>query len=177
MTIFIEIFIEGIATAEAQGETTITLSRKDTIYLFEFYRIFKVGGIASPFATIEWPGVQIPQAITAILQDKGINITLINNDGAYQETPIYFYERNPSGRGLDFDEIPDQKADFLRYAIRLNCINPIRDIIKKPTTVGGRDCQRGLDPAKGGRQARHTKQKGLRRRSEDSEYGRGLVSG
>ena len=49
---FIEIFIEGIATAEAQGETTVTLSPKDTLYRFEFYRIFKVGGIASPYATI-----------------------------------------------------------------------------------------------------------------------------
>ena len=28
--------------------------------------------------------------------------------------------------------IPDQKADFLRYAIRLNFINPIRDIIQYP---------------------------------------------
>ena len=54
---FIEIFIEGIAAAEAQGETTITLSPKDTLYLFEFYRIFKVGGITSPYATIEWLGV------------------------------------------------------------------------------------------------------------------------
>ena len=50
---FIEIFIEGIAVAEAQGETVISLSPTDTLYLFEFYRIFKVGGIASPYATIE----------------------------------------------------------------------------------------------------------------------------
>jgi hypothetical protein len=39
---------------------------------------------------------------------------------------------NPAGRGLDFDENPDHKSDFLRYAIQLNCINPIRDIIKSP---------------------------------------------
>ncbi len=91
---FIEIFIEGIAAGEAQGETTITLSPKDTLYLVEFYRIFKVGGIASPYATIEWPCVQIPQAITAILQDKGLNINLVNNDGEYHEAPIYFFERN-----------------------------------------------------------------------------------
>jgi hypothetical protein len=45
---------------------------------------------------------------------------------------IYFFERNPSGCGLDVDENPDQKADFLRYAIQLNCINPIRDITKIP---------------------------------------------
>ena len=51
--------------------------------MFEFYRLFKVGGIASPYATIEWPGVQIPLALTAILQNKELNITLINNNGEY----------------------------------------------------------------------------------------------
>ncbi len=50
---FVGIFIEGIAAAEAQGEAIISLSPKDILYLFEFYRIFKVGGIASPYATIE----------------------------------------------------------------------------------------------------------------------------
>ena len=85
---FIEIFIEGIAASEAKGETIITFPPKDTLYLLELYKIFKVGGIASPYATIEWPGVHIPQALTAILQDKGLNITLINNDGEYQEASI-----------------------------------------------------------------------------------------
>ena len=118
---------------KAQGGSVITLSQIDTLSLFEFYRIFKVGEIASPYATIEWPRVQIPQALTTILQDKAIKITLINNEGEFQdEAPIYFYERNPTGRGLDFDENPDQKADFLRYAIQSNCINPIRDILKSP---------------------------------------------
>ena len=50
---FIGIFIEGIAAAEAQGETIISLSPKDILCLFEFYSIFKVVGIASPYATIE----------------------------------------------------------------------------------------------------------------------------
>ena len=82
--------------------------------------MFKVGGIASPYATIEWPGVQIPHALTAILQDKGINITLNINDGEHQEIPIFFFEMNPTGRGLDFDELPDQKSNFPKYAIHLN---------------------------------------------------------
>jgi hypothetical protein len=63
----IELLLEGIPAAEAQGETVISLSPTDTLCLFEFYIIFKVGGIASPYATIEWPGVHIPQALTAIL--------------------------------------------------------------------------------------------------------------
>jgi hypothetical protein len=60
----------------------------------------------------------------------GIIITLLNNDGEYQDAPIFFYERNPSGRGLDFNDFPEQTADFLRCAIQLNCINPICSITK-----------------------------------------------
>jgi len=44
--------------------------------------------------------------------------------------PAYFFERNLAGRGLDFDEFLEHKADFLRYAIQLNCINHVRDITK-----------------------------------------------
>jgi hypothetical protein len=43
-----------------------------------------------------------------------MKISLINNKGEFQEAPIYFYERNSTGRGLDFDDNPDQKSDFLR---------------------------------------------------------------
>ena len=66
--------------AEAQGESIISLSLANTLNLFEFYIIFRVGGIASPYATIERPGLQIPQMLTTILQDKGIQISLINNE-------------------------------------------------------------------------------------------------
>ncbi len=74
--------------------------------------------------------MQTSQALSAILQDWGINISLLNNEGEHQHARIYFYERNPTGRGLDFDDFSEQKADFLRYAVQLNCINPIRDITK-----------------------------------------------
>ncbi len=66
------------------------------------------------------------------MQDMGINITVLNNGGEYQDAPIFFYARNLYGRGLDFNDFPEQKAEFLRYAIHLNCINPIRDITKGP---------------------------------------------
>ena len=46
---FIESLIEGLSAAEAQGKLVITLHSTE-LYLFEFYRIFKVGGIASPLA-------------------------------------------------------------------------------------------------------------------------------
>ena len=77
--------------------------------------------------------MQIPQATTTILQNRGIKLSIINNDGEYHDTAIYlFYDRNPAGRGLEVDEFPAQKADFLRYAVQFNCINPITDIIKCP---------------------------------------------
>ena len=94
------------------NEANITLSPTDLLYLFEFSRIYKVGGIASPYANIKWPRVQTPQALTAILQDKGINISLLNNDGEHQHAPIFFYERNPAGMGLDFNDFPEQKPDL-----------------------------------------------------------------
>jgi hypothetical protein len=75
---FYESLIAGIPAAEAQGQSLITLHPIDVLSLFEFYRLFKVGRIASPYATIEWPGVEIPRALTPILQDKGIKIPLIN---------------------------------------------------------------------------------------------------
>jgi hypothetical protein len=115
-----------------QNETNITMGPTYLLYLFESSRIYKVGIIASPYASIEWPCVQTPQALSAILQDRGINISLLNNEGEHQHAPIYFYERNPTGRGLDFNDFPEKKADFLRYAVQLNCINPIRDITKSP---------------------------------------------
>jgi hypothetical protein len=102
------------------------------LYLFEFSEIFKVGRISSPYAVIEWLGVHIPQATTSVLQNRGIKLSLINNDGEYQDTTIYFYDRNQAGRGLEFDEFPAQKADFLRYAVQFKCINPITDITKCP---------------------------------------------
>jgi hypothetical protein len=44
----------------------------------------------------------------------------------------YFFERNPPGRGLDFDEFPEHKAEFLRYAVQFHCVNPVKGITKCP---------------------------------------------
>ena len=43
-----------------------------------------------------------------------------------------FYERNPAGRGLDFDDYPENKSDFVRYVVELRCLNPVVDIKKTP---------------------------------------------
>ncbi len=45
---------------------------------------------------------------------------------------MYFYERNPAGRGLDFDDYPEDKTDFARYTVELHCLNPVVDIKKTP---------------------------------------------
>ena len=63
-----------------------------------------------------------------MIKQKKIILPLLNTEGDFEETPIFFYDRNPTRKGLDFDEILDQKAEFLRYAIQLNCRNPIRKI-------------------------------------------------
>jgi hypothetical protein len=102
------------------------------MYMLEFSKIHKVGGISSPYASIEWPYVQIPEAFKAILKEIGLNIFLLNNDEFLDTTHAYFFERNPAVRELEFDEFLEHKAAFLRYAVQLNSINPIRDITKNP---------------------------------------------
>ncbi len=40
---------------------------------------------------------------------------------------MLLYERNLAGRGLDFDDFPEAKTDFIRYAMELRCLNPVVD--------------------------------------------------
>ena len=63
----IDSLVTSILAADIISKTNITLNPTYLLYLFEFSRIYKAGGIASPYATIEWQGVQTPQALTAIL--------------------------------------------------------------------------------------------------------------
>ncbi len=116
-TDFIDTFITAFQAAKSANAWEITMTSTDVLYLSEFSKIFKVGGMSSPYAVIEWLGVQIPQAIKAILQNRGIKLSIVINDGEYHDTTIYFYDINPAGRELEFDEFPAQKANFLRYAV------------------------------------------------------------
>ena len=45
---------------------------------------------------------------------------------------MHFYERNPAERGLDFDGHPEDKANFIRYAVELRCLDPMMDTKKSP---------------------------------------------
>ena len=51
----IDSLVTSISLAESENEANITLEPTELLYLFEFSRIYKVGGISSPYATIEWP--------------------------------------------------------------------------------------------------------------------------
>ena len=66
-----------------------------TLYLFEFYKIVKIGDINSPYACIEWPGIQIPQTILSVLEEKGLRLTFYNDKRETEEHTLNFYERNP----------------------------------------------------------------------------------
>ena len=87
------------------GDATIVeLHSPELMYLFEFYRIFKIGGTTSPYVSIEWPWIQIPMAIKSLLQDKGLIFPFINDNNEGEQHDVHFYERNPAGRGLDFTD-------------------------------------------------------------------------
>ena len=51
---------------------------------------------------MEWPGIQIPHAISTMLNEIGLRFNFITHTGSYEEGDLYFYDRNPAGRGLDF---------------------------------------------------------------------------
>ena len=67
-----------------------------------------------------------------MLKDKGLLVTFYNDKREAEAHTLHFYERNLAGRGLDFDDHPDDKTDFVRYAVELRCLNPTMDTKKSP---------------------------------------------
>ena len=120
---------------EAAGERHyVELNPQHTLYLFEYYKISKVGGPNTPYACMQWPGIQIPQAIISMLDNKDLLVDFMDDNGETEQHYIQFYERNPAGRGIDFDDAPDDKPDFVRYAVELICHNPSQTP-ENPTTA------------------------------------------
>ena len=118
---------------EAAGEKHyVELDSHHTLYLFEYYKISKVGGANSLYACMRWPGIHIPQAIISLLDTKDLLVDFIDDNGGTEQHYIQFYERNPAGRGVDFDNAPKDKPDFVRYAVELRCQNPITYTRKTP---------------------------------------------
>ena len=81
---------------------------------------------------MQWPEIKIPRAIINFLGTKDLLVNFIDDNGGTEQHYIQFYERNPDGRGLDFDDAPNDKSDFARYAVELRCQNPIIDTKKNP---------------------------------------------
>ncbi len=67
-----------------------------------------------------------------MLEEKSLGFTFYNDKREVEEHTLYFYERNPTERGLGFDDHPDDKTDFVKYAVELRCLNPIVDTKKSP---------------------------------------------
>jgi hypothetical protein len=105
------------ALEEAGDRHYVELSLQHQLCLFEYYKISKVGGVNSPHACIQWAGIQIPQAIINLLDTKDLLVKFIDDNGGTEQHLIRFHERNPAGRGLDLDDAPDDKPDFVRYVV------------------------------------------------------------
>jgi hypothetical protein len=77
--------VDIIATAISESATSntniIALKNIDLRYLMEYNRIYKVGGVSIPYANMEWPGIQIPQAIFAMLTETRIQFTFATDTG------------------------------------------------------------------------------------------------
>jgi hypothetical protein len=108
------------------------LHSSELLYLFELYRINKIGDTASPYVNIEWPGIQIPLSITTLLHDKILNFPFLNDNNEWDQHDVNSYERNSARRGLDFADTEDTKKDFLRYAVYYHSQNPIANTRKHP---------------------------------------------
>jgi hypothetical protein len=117
-----------MAKAAATNNNAIELKNRDLLYLLEYSIIYKVGGVSSPYAGMEWHGIQIPEAISTMLNEIGLRFNFVTATGSYEERDLYFSDKNPAGRGLYFAENPDLEEDFVKYAVELQCLNPVKDI-------------------------------------------------
>jgi len=84
---------------------------------------------------MEWPGIQIPQTLLILLDDRPLLYPLSQEEGYTYTSNLYFYDRNPTGKELDFDSNPHQKEPFVRYAVSFQLQNITEDLsrISLPT--------------------------------------------
>ena len=129
-----EDYYSAIAKASVSGGDiqSIELEPQLLLYLMELYKIVKIGGINSPFARMEWLGVHIPQAILSLLHTKDILYHFLDDKGAWEESILHFYERNPAVRGLDFGDAHEDKPNFTKYAVKFRCLTPLKATKKSP---------------------------------------------
>ena len=93
----------AITQADSQNNEYVIIPRPSLLYILEYSRIYKVGDPTGPYACMEWLGIQIPQALLTLLDDISLLCPFSQEDGYTYISNLYFYDRNPSGKELDFD--------------------------------------------------------------------------
>ena len=87
------------------------------MHILEYSRIYKVGDLTGPYACIEWPGIQIAQALLTLLDNRLLLCPFPQDAGYIYTNNLCFYDRNPAGKELDFDSNPEQEESFLKYVV------------------------------------------------------------
>ena len=62
---------------------------------------------------------------------NGLRFTVIDDKTTRDDRTLQFYERNPARRGLHFNEHPEDKPNFVMYAVELRCLHLVIDTKKK----------------------------------------------
>jgi hypothetical protein len=118
----------AITQADSQNNEYVMLPRPSLLYILEYSRIYKVGDPTGPYACMEWPGIQISQALLTMLDDIPLLCPFSQEEGYAYTSNIKFYDRNLVGKELDFDSNPEQKEPFMRYAVSFQPHNRTEDL-------------------------------------------------
>jgi hypothetical protein len=51
-----------MAKSSAANNNIIELKIRDLLYLLEYRKIYKFGGVNNPYANMKWPGIQFPRS-------------------------------------------------------------------------------------------------------------------
>ena len=80
----------SITQADSQNNENVLLPCPSLMYILEYSRIYKVGNPTGPYACMEWPGIQIPQALLTLLDDRPLLCTFSQEEGYTYTNNIYF---------------------------------------------------------------------------------------
>ena len=67
-----------------------------------------------------------------MLDINGLQFTFFNDKRGSEDPIMHYYEQNPAGRWLEFDDYLENKSEFVRYAVELRYLNPAVDTKKTP---------------------------------------------
>ena len=118
----------AITQANSQNNKYVLLPRPSLLHILEYPRIYKVGDPPGPYDSMEWPGIRIPHALLTLLDNKPRLCPFPQDEGYTYTSNLYFYDRNPVGKELDFDSNPEQKELFQRYAVSFQLQNRTEDL-------------------------------------------------